>query len=214
MYQPRSFEETRPEALHALMRARPLATLITLTADGLEANPVPLLLDTTPDNPRGVLRGHVARANPVWKTCLADSESLAIFHGDDAYVSSSWYPSKHENGKAVPTWNYVTVQAYGVLRVVDDAVWLRRTLEALTLEHEANFAQPWSIADAPADYIEKMIAAVVGIELHITRSIGKWKVSQNHPPANRQGVAQGLRGVEHARASGMAEWVAGYGARD
>lgn len=214
MYQPRSFEETRPEILHALMRARPLATLVTLTADGLEANPVPLLLSTSTDHQHGVLRGHVARANPLWKTCQAGSESLAIFHGDDAYVSPSWYPSKHENSKAVPTWNYVTVQAYGVLRVVDDAVWLRRTLEALTLEHEANFAQPWSIADAPADYIEKMITAVVGIELRITRLSGKWKVSQNHPHANRQGVALGLRGVEHTGAAGMADWVAGYGARD
>lgn len=177
MFLPRSFEETRPEILHALMQARPLATLVTLTTDGIEANLIPLLLDASANDGSVVLRGHVARANPLWKTHLPGSESLAIFHGDNAYISPSRYPSKHANGKTVPTWDYVTVQAYGVLRAIDDAAWLRRTLEALTQEHETGVAQPWSISDAPADYIEKMIAAVIGIELHVTRLNGKWKVS-------------------------------------
>ncbi|MCD0502748.1 FMN-binding negative transcriptional regulator [Bordetella petrii] len=197
MYLPRHFEESRPEVLHALMRARPLATLVaTDGAGGFDANHIPLHLDASA-GPQGVLRGHVARANPLWRAVGSGAPALAIFQGDDAYISPSWYPSKREHGKAVPTWNYAVVHARGTLRAVDDANWLRQLLDTLTTEHEAGFAQPWSVADAPADFIEKMVAAVVGIELHIEQLSGKWKVSQNQPAPNRAGAAQGLR--EHGR---------------
>ncbi|MBV7485065.1 FMN-binding negative transcriptional regulator [Bordetella sp. BOR01] len=210
MYLPRHFEETRPAALHGLMRARPLATLVTGDgAGGFDANHIPLYLDPAA-GPHGVLRGHVARANPLWRLIGDGAPALAIFQGDEAYVSPSWYPSKHEHGKAVPTWNYVVVHARGTLRAIDDAAWLRGLLDTLTGEHESAFAQPWSVADAPADFIEKMVAAVVGIELPIEQIAGKWKVSQNQPAANRAGAAQGLRERGQAGPAAMARLVAGY----
>jgi transcriptional regulator len=190
MYLPRHFEETRPEILHALMRACPLATLVTHSPDGLEANHIPLHLDADA-GAHGILRGHVARANPLWKLA-AGAEALAIFHGAEGYISPSWYPTKQEHGKAVPTWNYVVVHARGPLRTIEDADWLRAQIDALTRDHEAGFAHPWSVADAPADYIDSMVSAIVGIEIEITRLEGKWKASQNQPPANRQGAAAGL----------------------
>jgi len=210
MYLPRHFEETRPDTLHALMRARPLATLVTADgAGGFDANHIPLHLDPAA-GPHGVLRGHVARANPLWRAVGAGAPALAIFQGDDAYISPSWYPSKREHGKAVPTWNYAVVHARGALRAIDDAAWLRGLLNTLTTEHESGLPQPWSVADAPPDYIEKMVAAVVGIELSIEQLTGKWKVSQNQPAANRAGAAQGLRDRGQPGADAMARLVAGY----
>ena len=192
MYCPAHFEETRSEVLHALMRAYPLATLVTWDADGLDANHIPLLLDATAGE-FGSLRGHVARANPLWRKVGAGDTALAIFHGPEGYVTPNWYPSKAETGKAVPTWNYVVAHAHGRLRVIDDAAWLRAQVAALTAQEEAAFPHPWQVADAPADYVEKMLGAVVGIELEITRLAGKWKTSQNQPPQNRAGVVAGLR---------------------
>ena len=192
MYCPAHFEETRSEVLHALMRAYPLATLVTWDADGLDANHIPLLLDATAGE-FGSLRGHVARANPLWRKVGASDTALAIFHGPEGYVTPNWYPSKAETGKAVPTWNYVVAHAHGRLRVIDDAAWLRAQVAALTAQEEAAFPHPWQVADAPADYVEKMLGAVVGIELEITRLAGKWKTSQNQPPQNRAGVVAGLR---------------------
>lgn len=210
MYLPRHFEETRPATLQALMRARPLATLITGDgAGGFDANHIPLTLIPGDGSP-GLLRGHVARANPLWRLAGDGTPALAVFQGDDAYISPSWYPSKHEHGKAVPTWNYVTVHARGTLRAIDDAAWLRELLETLTAEHEDRLPQPWSMHDAPADFIEKMIAAVVGIELHIDQLTGKWKVSQNQRAANRAGAAQGLAAQPPVELPGMVRLVANY----
>jgi transcriptional regulator len=192
MYCPAHFEETRSEVLHALMRARPLATLVTQGPDGLDANHIPLLLDTTTGE-FGTLRGHVARANPLWQKVGAGDTALAIFHGPEGYVTPNWYPTKIETGKAVPTWNYAVVHAHGRLHVIDNATWLRAQVTALTAQEEAAFPHPWQVADAPADYVEKMLGAVVGIELAITRLVGKWKTSQNQPPQNRAGVVAGLR---------------------
>ncbi len=186
MYLPAHFSENRSEVLHALMRERPFATLVTQGADGLTADHLPLQL--TPD---GLLQGHVARANPVWREA-ADTDVLAIFHGPQAYVSPSWYPTKRAHGKAVPTWNYVVVHARGRLAVIDDAGWLRGQLDRLVDHHEAGFLEPWRVADAPTDYIDKMLGAVVGIEIAITALSGKWKLSQNQPAANRTGVVAGL----------------------
>ena len=192
MYVPKHFDEPSIDVLHELMRARPLATLVILSSNGLNANHIPLHL-AVEASPLGILRGHVARANPLWSDCVKDVEALAIFSGPDTYISPSWYPGKAETGKVVPTWNYAVAHAYGQLRVIDDATWLRVHLEALTTHHEAMQPEPWQVADAPADYIDKMLAAVVGIEIDIVRLSGKWKMSQNQPPQNRAGVVDGLR---------------------
>jgi transcriptional regulator len=205
MYLPAHFEETRIEVLHALMREHPLATLVTHDGGELAANHLPLQL--VADNaPRGVLHGHLARANPLWQSS-ADADVLAIFHGPQAYVTPSWYPTKREHGKAVPTWNYAVVHARGRMRVIDDAAWLRRQVAALVERHEAGFAQPWTLTEAPPDYIDKMLAVIVGIEIVITELTGKWKISQNQPVANRAGVVAGLR--EQGTADPMAALVAG-----
>ena len=206
MYVPKHFEQSDITNLHALMRSQPLATLVTLNAGELNANHIPLHLDCEPA-PYGTLLGHVARANPAWKD-LADNESLAVFHGPDAYVSPSWYASKRETGRAVPTWNYTTVHAYGRLRVIDDSEWLRAQINALTATHEAKLPQPWSAADAPADYIQGMLGAIIGIEIVITRLVGKWKVSQNQPEANRAGVVEALLEQQDSDAAAIAELVA------
>lgn len=206
MYCPKHFEELRLEVLHQLMRAHPLATLVTLSPDGLDANHIPLVLIEN-EGDFGTLRGHVARANPIGKTPQA-GEVLAIFQGPQAYISPSWYPSKAETGKVVPTWNYAVVHAHGPLRVIEDAAWLRSQLEAMTHHMESQLRHPWQVGDAPADYIEKMMAAIVGIEIPITRLVGKWKVSQNQPEANRAGVVRGL-GMQGAKGEAMAGLVQG-----
>lgn len=206
MYCPAHFEESRPEVLHALMRARPLATLITLGSSGLNADHLPLALETPADGP-AVLRGHVARANPMWQSLCGEVEALAVFHGPESYITPSWYPSKREHGKAVPTWNYVTVHARGRLRVVEETGWLRQHLEALTRQQESAFAEPWTISDAPADYVEKLLGAIVGVELTVNALAGKWKTSQNQPAANRAGAAQGLRAIGGDEATAMADLI-------
>ena len=155
----------------------------------------------------GTLRGHVARSNPIWRDLDSDIEVLAIFHGPDAYISPSWYATKQEAGKVVPTWNYTVVHAYGPLRIIDDASWVRSQLEALTAHNEAAFAEPWKVSDAPHDFTEKLIEAIVGIEMVITRLSGKWKVSQNQPPQNQASVIQGLNASEQIGATTMAALV-------
>lgn len=190
MYLPAHFEESRPEAHLALIQEHPLATLVT-RGEALDANHIPLQFAPLVGK-AGVLRGHVARANPLWRQLGDGTPALAIFHGPEAYVTPNWYPTKREHGKAVPTWNYAVVHVHGTLRAIEDADWLRSQVEELTRQEEAAFPHPWSVADAPADYIDKMIAAVVGIELTIERMVGKWKTSQNQPAANRAGVVAGL----------------------
>jgi transcriptional regulator len=193
MYLPAHFEESRAEVLHELIRSQPLGLLVTLGDAGLQANPMPFILDAEPAGGPGILRAHVARANPVWRETRGDVEALVVFQGAQAYVSPGWYPSKGEHGKVVPTWNYVTVQARGTLRAVDDAAWVHDFVTRLTTRHEAVQARPWAVADAPSDYIETMTRAIVGIEITLTALTGKWKVSQNRSAADRAGVVQGLR---------------------
>jgi transcriptional regulator len=190
MYLPAHFEETRTEALHELIRAQPLGTLITLNNSGeLQANPIPFLIDPGPRD-HGTLRGHVARANPLWRH--AGAAALVVFQGPEAYVSPNWYPSKREHGKVVPTWNYTMVQARGTLHAVDDAPWLRALVGRLTDRHEFGQARPWAVDDAPEDYVQQMLRAIVGIEIPLSALAGKWKVSQNRSAADRRGVADGL----------------------
>ena len=206
MYIPRHFEEQRVEVMHDLIRTRPLATVVTVSSGSLNANHIPLMLSESP-GPLGSLQGHVARANPLLADLANGGECLAIFHGPDAYITPSWYATKKETGKVVPTWNYAVVHAYGVLRVVDDAPWLRTLLESLTAHNEAAFPAPWSVSDAPADYIEKSMRVIVGIEMVVTRLIGKWKVSQNQPARNREGVINGLQASTGPEAPTMARLV-------
>ncbi len=193
MYLPAHFAESRAEVLHALIRSHPLGLLVTQDGDGgIAANDVPFVLDALGDGGPGVLRAHVARANPLWRTARGDVESLVVFQGPQGYVSPAWYPSKAEHGKVVPTWNYVVVQARGSLRAIDDREWLRAFVTRLTDRHERPRPAPWAVADAPADYVDTMLGAIVGIEMPVTSLVGKWKVSQNRPAADRDGVAQGL----------------------
>ncbi len=195
MYRPAHFAEDRVEVLQALLRKHPFATLVSRAGDSLVADHLPLQLSA--DGTR--LLGHVARANPLWKTAVGQ-DVLVIFQGPQAYVSPSWYPTKHEHGKAVPTWNYVVVHARGRLATIDDPQRLRILLDDLVDRHEGELAEPWQITDAPAEYVEKMLAGIVGIEIGITSLAGKWKISQNQPEANRAGVVAGLgeRGTDQA----------------
>ena len=186
MYIPKHFAEEDVAEMQALMRANPLATLISHGPDGLNANHIPLLLVD------GKLQGHVARANPLWQAGKVAGEVLVIFHGIDSYISPSGYATKAEHGKVVPTWNYAAVHAYGELRVIDDPQWIFAQISALTAANEAALPQPWAVTDAPADYIEKMLGAIVGIEISITRLLGKWKVSQNQPAVNQASLIAAL----------------------
>ena len=207
MYQVGAFREERIDVMHALMRNHRLVTLVTVNDGVPEANHLPLLIDPEP-SPHGTLRGHVARANPVWRQA-SGQEVLAIFQGPQAYVTPSWYPSKRETGQVVPTWNYAVVHAYGSLVVREDREWLRNLVTRLTDQQEAGLPQPWRVDDAPADYLERMLGAIVGIEIPLTRLIGKWKVSQNRNGADRNGVVEGLEQLDDAQAQAMADLVAG-----
>jgi transcriptional regulator len=205
MYLPKHFAETRTEVLHELIRAHPLAALVTQDAAGLDANHIPLLVDPGPA-PWGTLRGHVARANPLART--GECDALAIFQGPQAYVSPAWYPSKRETGgKVVPTWNYVIVHAHGRLRVIDDKRWVLDLVRSLTERHEAGRPAPWGVSDAPADFIARQLEAIVGIELQITRLTGKWKASQNRPERDRAGTAAGLTAEGREAAAAMSALV-------
>lgn len=191
MYLPAHFREDRPEVLQALMRDFPLATLVSVGESGLIANHLPLLWKPA-EGCHGVLWGHLARANTHWNELSRSGEALAIFQGPQAYISPGWYPTKRETGKVVPTWNYATVHCRGRVTVHDDPAWLRFFLTELTARHEGPRSDPWSVTDAPADYIENLLHAIVGIELSISGIEGKWKVSQNQPERNRESAAAGL----------------------
>ena len=191
MYIPAHFAESSVPTLHGVMRQHPFATMIAATASGLEANHIPLVLDASPSQ-YGTLRGHIARANTLWQRLDAGSEVLAVFHGPHHYISPSWYPSKREHGRVVPTWNYVAVHARGRIEWCHDAAWLRRFVEALTTQHEAAEESPWHVTDAPEDYVQRMLGAIVGFEISIGELSGKWKLSQNRTPADRTGAVKAL----------------------
>lgn len=192
MYQPPAFREDRLEVQHEFIRAHPLGLLITAGPAGLIANLFPFLLD--PDGSgRGTLRLHIARANPQWRELAVIEQCLVVFQGPQDYVTPSWYATKRETGKVVPTWNYATVHAWGRPRIVDDDVWLRCQLEDLTLSREGRRAAPWQVDDAPADFVAAQMRAIVGVEIPILAIEGKWKMSQNRPEADRLGVIAGFR---------------------
>lgn len=192
MYIPSSFRESSIEQLHDLIVKHPLGLLVTHGDNGLEASPIPFLLYAD-EGKCGKLRAHLARANPHWKSLAEHTECLVVFQGPDGYVTPSWYPSKAETHKVVPTWNYATVQVWGHAAVIEDAAWLRRQLDDLTGCHEKLRPQPWSVSDAPMDYITTQMKAIIGIEISINRIDGKWKMSQNKEDADREGVIAGMR---------------------
>ncbi len=206
MYIPKAFEQQDFDEMHSLIRQNPFATLVTNTDAGLVANHLPFLLRED-GSEYGILVGHLARANPIWQDYKPEQSVLIIFQGVNAYISPSWYPSKQENGKAVPTWNYAVVHASGLMQINEDGIWLRELLDELTNTHEAQFEKPWAVADAPADYIEKLSGAIVGIEIPVSTLIGKWKLSQNQPEQNRRGVVDGLQESSHLNAREMANLV-------
>ena len=205
MYLPQHFEQTDREQLAALMAAHPLATLVTRAGDGFTADHIPLMYDAT-HGEHGLLRGHVARANPLWREA-AGSEVLAVFSGPQTYITPSWYPTKAATAKVVPTWNYAVVHAQGPLRAIEDAPWLHALVDALTQRHEGRRAHPWQVSDAPDDYVQQMLRAIVGIEIPLISLVGKWKVTQNRAEADRLGVVAGLTGEAGENAAAMAALV-------
>ena len=209
MYQPPHFVESRLAVQHALIREHSLGLLITAGPDSLQANPIPFLIDAEASE-RGTLRAHLARANPQARELAAVTECLVVFQGPQHYISPSFYPTKRETGKVVPTWNYITVHAWGRPRVIDDASWLRRQIEDLTRHKEESRAVPWAVDDAPEAFVAMQIKGIVGLEIPIVRIEGKWKVSQNRPAVDQAGVVAGLRG-SGPEAEAMANAVAERG---
>lgn len=205
MYLPNSFKEERVSILHDAIRRSGLATLVSLTDEGLIASHVPLLIDPEPA-PYGTLLGHLARPNPQAQRAIGDA--LAIFLGPDAYITPSWYATKRETGKVVPTWNYVAIHAYGPLEFVDDPVHAREHITHLTSRHEQGRAVPWAPSDAPEDYIANQVRKIIGFRLTINRLEGKWKMSQNRDMQDRAGVVTGLRGRAEGDDLAVAEAVA------
>jgi len=203
MYLPAHFREDRPDVQHALLRAHPLGTLVTAGPAGLLANHVPFLLYAD-EGPHGILRAHLARANAQLEELRQITECLVVFQGAEDYITPSWYATKQETGKVVPTWNFVTVHVWGAPQVIDDPQWLRRQLDDVTASQEHARPRPWQVDDAPADFIRAQMTAIVGLELPIARIEGKWKISQNRSVADRQGVAAGL----HAQGQSSAAMTA------
>ncbi|TKT79217.1 FMN-binding negative transcriptional regulator [Aquamicrobium sp. LC103] len=212
MYQPPHFIETRLDVLHALITAHPLGLLVSNGPEGPVANPLPFLLDAGA-SPKGTLRAHLAKANPQWRMLADDPETpvLVVFQGADTYVTPSWYETKRETGKVVPTWNYAMVQVRGRPRIIDDRDWLAGQIAELTAGHEAERSEPWKVTDAPDAFIEAQLKGIVGLEIEIAAIDGKWKVSQNRPVTDRAGVAEGLAKEPKPASAEMAHMVRRYG---
>lgn len=208
MYNPSHFEETRTDVMHELMRQYPLATVIASTAAGLVADHIPLQVVMT-DEKKGKLIGHVARANPLWQID-PETELLIVFQGAQCYISPNWYASKPSSGgKVVPTWNYAVVHVRGKLRALHEAHEILPILNALTQRHESSQAHPWSVNDAPPDYIEKLLGAIVGFEIDITHMQGKWKVSQNRLKQDRASTSAALMQLGTTNGRVMARLIPG-----
>lgn len=201
MYMPAHFEETRRNVLQRLVEEYPLGTLISCddSGAGLNADHLPFEWHVGEDG-NVSLRAHVARANPVWQRLAAGRESLVVFQGPQTYISPSLYPSKQAHGKVVPTYNYMVVHAHGPVRALDDKAWLLELVSSLTRRHEANQSLPWEVSDAPLEFIDQMLANIVGIEMRVTRIEGKWKISQNRSAADKASVRDALsKGNEDQR---------------
>ena len=212
MYVPKHFAETDPSVLKALIKERPLGAWVNHGCDELIVNHIPFHFDSDAGE-YGTLIGHVARANPVWKSLSSTHPSVVIFQGEQAYISPSWYPSKHEDSRTVPTWNYVVAHAHGYPRVVEDRARLLAIVSKMTEIHESNQTVPWNISDAPPEFIDTLLGAIIGIEIPLTKLTGKWKVSQNRTLQDKLGTVAGLQAMGNAEAKGMAQQVIRF-ARD
>lgn len=204
MYVSKHHALPEPGEAQALIEAHPLGAWVVPGSEGLVANHVPFLLDRS-RGPFGTLMGHVSRANPVWKLLPASRHSVVMFQGPQTYITPGWYPGKQAHGKVVPTWNYAVAHAHGVARAIDDEHWLRGMLTRLTAAHESSKQLPWKMTDAPADFIDKLLRAVVGIEIPIDRLVGKLKASQDEALQDRWGTVNGLaaEGTENAAAMAL-----------
>ncbi|OGA00418.1 MAG: transcriptional regulator [Betaproteobacteria bacterium RIFCSPLOWO2_02_FULL_62_17] len=206
MYVPKYFEESDTAVLHALIQSHPLGAWVTQGNGELTVNHIPFLVDPS-RGANGTLMGHVARANDVWQSYSKDILSVVVFQGPQAYITPSWYPSKRAHGKAVPTWNYAVVHAHGMPNAIEDREWLLRHVSQLTDMQESQQAVPWKVSDAPPDYIDTMLRSIVGIEMPISSLAGKWKLSQNRPPADKPGIIAGLLEREDAQSKEVAALV-------
>ena len=207
MYVPKHFEEDDNAKLHQYIRDYGFGVLIITDEDGIEANHLPFHLSCEEGESLGTLQCHVARNNSVWQRLKNGGRVLAVFQGPDGYVSPSWYPSKAETGRVVPTWNYLAVHAAGKARIVEDATWLKQHLTKLTDQHESGMKEPWQVDDAPHDFTDRLVKAIVGIEIEIETLTGKLKASQNLPERNRAGVKAGLEGSEQPQSRAMSKFV-------
>lgn len=206
MYLPTHFEETRTDVLRAFIDAHPFGALVVNGPNGLDANHLPFLCDASSEGAPERLLAHVARKNAVWQEMRNGSPAMVIFRADGAYISPNWYPTKHETHESVPTWNYQVVHVHGTLFVHDDPKFVRGVVGRLTRKHEmlASSDAPWKMSDSSPEFIERMVNAIVGIEVRIDRIVGKWKLGQNRTDRDRESAADalGARG-EHATADAM-----------
>ncbi|WP_105902013.1 FMN-binding negative transcriptional regulator [Vibrio gangliei] len=205
MHKLKIFEQTDTELLYQIIRKHSFATLIVYSENGVEVDHLPMFLAAKDD--KFFLQGHLAKVNPTAKQLREATEVMIIFHGPNAYISPNFYPTKQANGKAVPTWNYIVVHVKGMVSAVDCNAWKLDLLDKLTAHHEIGNKEPWSMSDAPTKYIEQMLPAIIGIEIEIQEIEGKWKVSQDKPKVNQQGVVQGLQESGHGE---MSDWVNTY----
>jgi len=206
MYQPDLFRVDDAAQMHALMRSRPFAALVSAGALGLYASHLPTVLKD--EGAYGIIECHLARANPHCKELGEVTEALMIFQGADGYITPNWYPTKAQTGKVVPTWNYAVVHAYGRPEVVNDAQWLRRHVTELTARQEKTESKPWAVSDAPESFVAGMLRGIVGFRFAITRLEGKWKMSQNREMQDREGVVTGLRARGEGDDLAIADYVA------
>lgn len=207
MYIPKHFEQNNATLMKALIESNPLGTMVSSGSEGLIANHIPFEVQDTAS--KLLLLGHVAKANSISCEFCADTDVLIVFGGENSYISPSWYPSKKTNKNVVPTWNYTVVHAHGRVRTVEDAEWLRAHVQRLTDRGESALAQPWSVSHAPAEFTDRLLDAIVGIEVEVNRLEGKWKLSQNKSQEDRRGVIRGLRERSDPRAGLLADQMEG-----
>lgn len=207
MYVPTHFKEDDVCKLQQYIRDYGFGLLVVADGDGVEANHVPFYLSVSEEGSLGCLHCHLARSNPVWQRLLAGARVLAVFQGPDAYISPSWYKTKAETGKVVPTWNYLAVHAEGSARMIEDPIWLQHHLRQLTDQHESTMRTPWSVDDAPTDFTERLMQAIVGVEVKIESLTGKLKASQNQPERNRAGVKAALEAGEGSSRPAMSKFI-------
>lgn len=205
MYQP-LFKEERLDVMHELMQSQPLATLVSCVAGKLAADHLPFVLHPELSE-KGVLRAHIHKGNPLWRNREDLQDAFAIFQGPQSYVTPSWYPSKQDHGKTVPTWNYAVVHVRGQMRFVEDGAWLLEHLTELTNTQESDREEPWKVTDAPEDYINRLVRGIVGVELKIESLEGTWKASQNRDERDRLGVEQGLLNENNDDATAISNFM-------